>query len=64
MKWFDAMCVRMLKDEKRFNELAGITAAHHRLPEAFTERKMPGIETIFDVSEEELATVFDYDQEE
>ena len=64
MKWFDSMCIQMLKDEKRFNELAGITAAHHRIPEAFTERKMPGIDTVFDVSEEDLASVFDYDQED
>jgi len=64
MKWFDAMCVRMLEDEKAFNEAAGITKAHHRLPEAFTERKMPGIDTTFDVTEEDLATVFDYNRED
>ena len=54
----------MLKDERRFNELAGITDAHHRLSEAFTERKMPGIDTVFDVSEDEIKSVFDYDQED
>jgi hypothetical protein len=58
------MCSQILKDEKRFNELAGINAAHHRLPEAFTERKMPGIDTVFDVSEEDLASVFEYDEED
>ena len=64
MKWFNGMCVQILKDEKRFNELAGINIAHHRLPEAFTERKMPGIDTVFDISEEDIASVFDYDQED
>ena len=64
MKWFNGMCTQILKDEKRFNELAGINVAHHRLPEAFTERKMPGIDTVFDVSEEDLASVFEYDEED
>lgn len=64
MKWFDGMCAQVLKDEKRFNDLAGFNFAHHRLPEAFTERKSPGLETVFDVSEEDLASVFDYDQED
>jgi aldehyde:ferredoxin oxidoreductase len=64
MKWFDGICIQMLKDEKSFNELAGITDAHHRLSEAFTERKMPGIDTVFDVSEDDIKSVFDYDQED
>lgn len=64
LKWFDSMCIQMLNDEKKFNELAGITKAHHRLPEAFTERKMPGIETTFDVSEEDLNSVSDYEMED
>lgn len=64
MKWFNGMCSRILKDEKRFNELAGISSPHHRLPEAFTERKMPGLDTVFDVSDEDIASVFDYDQED
>lgn len=64
LDWLDNLCVQMLKDEKQFNEFAGITAAHHKMPEAFTERKMPGIDTVFDVTDEDLKTVFDYDQEE
>jgi aldehyde:ferredoxin oxidoreductase len=64
MEWLDGLCIQMLKDEKRFNELAGITDAHHRLPEAFTERKMPGIDTVFDVTEEDIKAVFDYEKDD
>ncbi len=59
--WLNGLCIRMLQDEKRFNELAGINDAHHQLPEAFTERKMPGIDTVFDVSDEDIQSVFDYE---
>jgi aldehyde:ferredoxin oxidoreductase len=62
--WLDSLGIQMLKDEKRFNELAGISDAQHRLPEAFTERKMPGIDTVFDVSDEDLQSVFEYELED
>ncbi len=59
LDWLDKLCEQMLQDERDFNELAGITNSHHRLPEAFTERKLPGIDTTFDVSEAELRSVFE-----
>lgn len=52
--WFEKMSVETLRDEYRFNELAGFTRVHHRLPECFTERPLPEIGTVFDVSEEDL----------
>ncbi|MFZ7126457.1 MAG: aldehyde ferredoxin oxidoreductase C-terminal domain-containing protein [Desulfobacterales bacterium] len=64
MEWLDGMCIQMLNDEIRFNELAGITAAHHRLSEAFTEREMPGICSVFDVTDQDIESVFDYDQQD
>jgi aldehyde:ferredoxin oxidoreductase len=52
--WFEKMSVETLKDEYHFNELAGFTRVHHRLPEAFTERQLPELGTVFDVPEEDL----------
>jgi aldehyde:ferredoxin oxidoreductase len=54
MGWFERMGIETLKDEYRFNELAGFSRAHHRLSEAFTERELPDHKSVFDVSEEDI----------
>ncbi|MGE5255822.1 MAG: aldehyde ferredoxin oxidoreductase C-terminal domain-containing protein [Hyphomicrobiales bacterium] len=59
--WFEKMSVETLKDEYRFNELAGFTRVHHRLPECFTERPLRELGTVFDVSEEDLDHLLQYE---
>lgn len=59
--WFQKMSVETLKDEHRFNELAGFTQVHHRLPECFTERPLPELESVFDVPAEDLDHLMKYE---
>jgi aldehyde:ferredoxin oxidoreductase len=59
--WFEKMSVATLKDEHRFNELAGFTRVHDRLPECFTERPLPELGTVFDVPEEDLDHLLEYE---
>lgn len=59
--WFEKMGVETLKDEYRFNELAGFTHVHHRLPECFTERPLPEAESVFDVPAEDLDHLMKYE---
>jgi aldehyde:ferredoxin oxidoreductase len=55
------MSVETLKDEQRFNELAGFTRVHHRLPECFTERPLPEVDSVFDVPPEDLDNLMTYE---
>jgi aldehyde:ferredoxin oxidoreductase len=59
--WFEKMSVETLKDERRFNELAGFTQVHHRLPECFTERPLPELDSVFDVPVEDLDHLMKYE---
>ena len=59
--WFQKMSVETLKDEHRFNELAGFTQVHHRLPECFTERPLPELGSVFDVPAEDLDHLMKYE---
>lgn len=43
--------------EREFNRKAGFTMAHDRLPEFFSEEFNPANQSVFDISEEELAKV-------
>jgi aldehyde:ferredoxin oxidoreductase len=60
MAWFERMGIETLKDEYRFNELAGFNRASHRLSEAFTERELPDVKTVFDVSDEDIDQLLQY----
>jgi aldehyde:ferredoxin oxidoreductase len=46
--------------ERRFNQLAGFTAADDRLPEWMTREQLPPRNSVFDVSEADLDGVFDW----
>ncbi|MDP2233168.1 MAG: aldehyde ferredoxin oxidoreductase C-terminal domain-containing protein, partial [Actinomycetota bacterium] len=46
--------------ERLFNERAGMTAADDRLPEFFTEVPLPPHDKVFEVTNAELDTVFDF----
>ena len=49
-----------LQLEREFNRRAGFTAAHDRLPEWLTREALPPTGAVFDVSEEDLDSVFDW----
>lgn len=51
----------ILKIEREFNRLAGFTSADDRLPEFFKKEKLLPHETVFDISDEELEQVFNYE---
>jgi len=44
--------------ERDFNKAAGFTSAHDRLPEFFIDEKLPPSNEVFNVSNEELDSVF------
>jgi aldehyde:ferredoxin oxidoreductase len=52
--------LEILKAERRFNEAAGFTRAHDRLPEFMKYEPLPPHRTVFDVTDEELDKVHDY----
>ena len=49
----------ILKVERKFNEAAGFTKAHDRLPEFMYYEKLPPHNVTFDVPDEELDSVFE-----
>lgn len=53
---------RILSTERDFNRRAGITEAADRLPDFFTDEGLPPHNTRFDISNEELQTVFNWEQ--
>jgi len=48
----------VLKTERAFNEKAGLTAAHDRVPEFMTKEPLPPHNTIFDVPDSALDSVY------
>ncbi len=50
----------ILKTERAFNSAAGFTAADDRLPEFFYTEPLPPHNTVFDFSDEEIATFWDF----
>lgn len=54
--------LEILKKERLFNEAAGFTRAHDRLPEFMKWEKLPPHDTTFDVPDEVLDSVYDFSQ--
>ena len=50
----------VLKNERDFNQAAGFTAEHDRLPHYFKTQKLAPHGVVFDVSDEELDSVFNW----
>ena len=50
----------VLKNERDFNKAAGFTAEHDRLPRFFKNEKLAPHGVVFDVTDEELDTVFNW----
>jgi len=47
--------------ERKFNKLAGFTKADDRLPEWVTREQLPPFNSVFDVSESDLDSVFEWE---
>jgi len=45
--------------EREFNSLAGFSKKDYRIPEWMTEEPLPPYNSVFDVPEEELDSIFD-----
>ncbi len=56
----NALGRKILSMERDFNKRAGFTSAHDRLPRFFTRESLAPHNVIFDVSDEELDTVFNW----
>ncbi len=54
LDWLERVSTETIKDEHRFNELAGFTKENYRMPEAFTNTKIKSTGDVFDLTEEEL----------
>ena len=59
-EWYTELGKEILRKERDFNTRAGLTAADDRLPDFFEEELLPPHDTVFDVSHDELDTVFDF----
>jgi len=55
-----ALGKKILKTEREFNEKAGLTKAHDRLPEFFKKELLPPHNVVFQVKDEDLDTVFNW----
>lgn len=56
---FDQFNRQVLRDELEFNRLAGKTRNDYRIPEYMREEPLPPHNTVFDVPDSDLDTVFD-----
>ena len=58
-EWLRVLGEDTLKAEHLYNQKAGFSSAHYRMPECFTERILPEVNTVFDVPQSELNLVVD-----
>jgi aldehyde:ferredoxin oxidoreductase len=56
--WLNEWGRRVIDLERAFNQAAGFTPAHDRLPEYFARERLPGVDSVFDVSDEALDEVW------
>lgn len=62
LDWLDHMATETLRLEQEINKLAGFTKYDNRLSEAFTERPLPNLNTVFDVPDEELDFIVNFSE--
>jgi aldehyde:ferredoxin oxidoreductase len=60
LNWLDKMAEETIRDEYKFNELAGFTKYNYRMPESFINTKIESLGTSFDINQEELDKIRDY----
>lgn len=56
------MSMEALLREREFNKGAGFNAAHDRLPEYFYSEVNPASKTVFDVDQEEMLKIFEFEE--
>lgn len=54
LDWLEKVSTETIKDEHKFNELAGFTKENYRMPESFIKTKIKSTGDVFDLTEEEL----------
>jgi len=54
MEWLENMAKETIRDEYKFNELAGFTKENYRMPETFIKNKIASLNLVFDVDIDEL----------
>lgn len=54
LDWLEKVSRETIKDELKFNELAGFTKENYRMPEAFKNTKIKSTGDVFDLTDEEL----------
>ena len=54
MDWLEDMALEAIRNEHKFNELAGFSKEDYRMPKAFTNRKIESTNQVFDINTDEL----------
>ena len=54
MDWLEDIALEAIRDEHKFNELAGFTKEDYRMPKAFTNREIESTNQVFDIDKDEL----------
>jgi aldehyde:ferredoxin oxidoreductase len=60
LDWLNSLYQEMMRLEHGFNVRAGFTRQDNRFNEAFTERPLPELGTVFDVPDEELDRILEF----
>lgn len=54
LNWLEDIAEQSMRDEYKFNELAGFTEENYRMPDTFRNTNIEGINEVFDVENEEM----------
>ncbi len=54
MDWLGDIAMEAIRDEHKFNEIAGFTKEDYRMPKAFTNREIESTNQVFDIDKDEL----------
>ncbi|MDD4678018.1 MAG: aldehyde ferredoxin oxidoreductase C-terminal domain-containing protein [Tissierellia bacterium] len=54
MDWLEDMALEAIRNEHKFNELAGFSKEDYRMPKAFTNRRIESTNQVFDINTDEL----------
>ena len=54
MDWLEDIALEAIRNEHKFNELAGFSKEDYRMPKAFTNRKIESTNQTFDINTDEL----------
>lgn len=60
LNWLNNMAEEAIRNEYKFNKLAGFTKEHYKMPESFVITKVESLDTSFDVNKEEIEAIVEY----